>query len=120
VTTSDGYKLAKLEPAEAEKRIEQLKKEAPRLPGRKRRASGEKVKAIVDKGAKKRRKASAEPDAIEAGTFARSESAIAKKRAWVAEHLKIPGQDKLCMEMVFAWLGGDDEAFIAWEESAAQ
>jgi ParB family transcriptional regulator, chromosome partitioning protein len=48
ISISDGYKLAKLEPEEAKKKVEQLLKHAPRVPGRKRSPNAKKARAIVD------------------------------------------------------------------------
>ena len=50
VSVSDGYKLAKLEPAEATKRVEQLRKEAPREAGKKRSKNAKKAREIVTGG----------------------------------------------------------------------
>ncbi len=36
ITTSDGYRLAKLEPAEAKEKVAELIEHAPRTPGKKR------------------------------------------------------------------------------------
>jgi len=121
VTTSDGYKLAKLEPEEAAKKVAELKEHAPRTPGKKRSSNAKKAREIVDGGKKRRKRAvSVDTDGSEANGIARGEAEIAKRRAWVADHLKIPGQDKKSMEQVFAWLGGDDGAFEEWETEAAQ
>lgn len=47
ISTSDGYKLAKLEPAEAKEKVEELIEKAPRTPGQKRRKNGTKAREIV-------------------------------------------------------------------------
>jgi len=60
VSVSDGYKLSKLEPAEAAERIERIKQEAPRTVGKKRSGNGAKARAIVDGDAVKRPRSKAE------------------------------------------------------------
>ena len=47
VSVSDGYQLAKLEPEEAAKRVERLKTEAPRTPGKKRSSNAKRARAIA-------------------------------------------------------------------------
>lgn len=47
ITVSDGYKLAKLEPEEARKKVERLIAEAPRAPGKKRSPNAKKAREIV-------------------------------------------------------------------------
>ena len=75
VSVSDGYKLAKLEPAEATKRVEQLRKEAPREAGKKRSKNAKKAREIVS-GKK------LEKTATEMGT--RGENIVAARiAAWV-------------------------------------
>lgn len=48
IAASDGYKLAKLEPDDAKKRLKTLEKAAPREPGKKRRASGREAAAALN------------------------------------------------------------------------
>ena len=119
ITSSDGYKLAKLEPEEAAKRVEKLKTEAPRTPGKKRSSNGAKAREIVD--GKKRKKAKSEESSggESVGVF-RSATDIMKRRDWIAEHVKIPGEDKRILDLVFDWLSGNDEAFAEWESEAAE
>ena len=50
ITTSEGYKLAKLEPAEARDKVAELKEHAPRTPGQKRRGNSTKAREIVSNG----------------------------------------------------------------------
>lgn len=52
ISTSDGYKLAKLEPAKARAKVAALVEHAPRTPGKKRSANAKKAKAIVSPEAK--------------------------------------------------------------------
>jgi len=51
ITTSAGYKLAKLEPAEARKKVDELIEKAPRTPGKKRSKNAKKAREIVNGGA---------------------------------------------------------------------
>jgi ParB family chromosome partitioning protein len=53
ITTSDGYKLAKLEPEEARKKVDRLIEHAPRTPGKKRSKNAAKARAIVNGATKK-------------------------------------------------------------------
>jgi ParB family chromosome partitioning protein len=48
ITASEGYKLSKLEPGEARKKVGQLISEAPRAPGKKRSTNAKKAREIVD------------------------------------------------------------------------
>ena len=48
VSVSDAYKLAKLDPAEVAKKVEKLKAEAPREPGKKKSKNSAKAREIVD------------------------------------------------------------------------
>lgn len=47
ISTSDGYKLAKLEPADAKEKVEALIENAPRTPGKKRSGNAKKAREIV-------------------------------------------------------------------------
>lgn len=47
ITTSDGYKLAKLDPTEAREKVAELIEKAPRTPGKKRSANAKKAREIV-------------------------------------------------------------------------
>ena len=74
ISVSAGYALAKLEPAEATKRVERLRKEAPREAGKKRSKNAKKAREIVTGG----KPAASE----EMGTH--GENAVAKRiAAWV-------------------------------------
>ena len=48
ITSSDGYKLAKLEPAEARQKVAELIEKAPRTPGKKRSKNAKKAREIVN------------------------------------------------------------------------
>jgi ParB family chromosome partitioning protein len=48
ISTSDGYKLARLEPAEAKDRVAELIEHAPRTPGKKRSKNAGKAREIVN------------------------------------------------------------------------
>jgi ParB family transcriptional regulator, chromosome partitioning protein len=50
ISTSDGYKLARLEPAEAKEKVEELIEQAPRTPGKKRSKNAKKAREIVSNG----------------------------------------------------------------------
>jgi ParB family chromosome partitioning protein len=118
ITSSDGYKLAKLEPEEAAKRVEKLKTEAPRTPGKKRSSNGAKAREIVD--GRKRKKAKPEAVPGEKGVYVRSELDVEQMREKIAEHVHIPGEDKRILDLVFDWLSGNDEAFAEWDAEAAE
>jgi len=47
ITTSEGYKLSRLEPAEAKEKVSELIEHAPRTPGKKRRSNSTKAREIV-------------------------------------------------------------------------
>ena len=47
ISTSDGYKLAKLEPGEAKEKVAELVEHAPRTPGKKRNGNAKKAREIV-------------------------------------------------------------------------
>jgi len=47
ISTSDGYKLSKLEPAEAKEKVAELIEHAPRTPGKKRSKNAKKAREIV-------------------------------------------------------------------------
>jgi ParB family chromosome partitioning protein len=50
ISTSDGYKLSKLEPGEAKERVAELIEHAPRTPGKKRSKNAKKAQEIVSDG----------------------------------------------------------------------
>ncbi len=50
ITTSDGYKLSKLEPSEAREKVAELIEHAPRTPGKKRSKNSGKAREIVSNG----------------------------------------------------------------------
>ena len=50
ISTSDGYKLAKLEPAEAKEKVAELIEHAPRTQGKKRSKNAKKAREIVSNG----------------------------------------------------------------------
>ena len=78
VTASVGYKLAKLEPAEAKKRLEKIVAEAPRVPGKKRSTNGARAKSIAD---------GVEPAAVNGGGDKKLEDAVAAKiAAWLRKN----------------------------------
>lgn len=47
ITTSDGYKLAREEPAEARKKLDKLLEHAPRTPGKKRSPNAKKAREVM-------------------------------------------------------------------------
>ncbi len=50
ISTSDGYKLSKLDPAEAKEKVAELVEHAPRTPGKKRSKNAKKAREIVSGG----------------------------------------------------------------------
>jgi ParB family chromosome partitioning protein len=50
ISTSDGYKLAKLEPSEARDKVTELVEHAPRTPGKKRSKNAKRAREIVSDG----------------------------------------------------------------------
>jgi ParB family chromosome partitioning protein len=50
ISASDGYKLSKLEPADAKKKLAELMEQAPRTPGKKRSKNAKKARAIMREG----------------------------------------------------------------------
>lgn len=72
ITASEGYKLARLEPAEAKEKVEELLEKAPRAPGKKRRGNAGKAREIVGGGN---------------GVSKKSENAVATDiAAWIDAH----------------------------------
>jgi len=84
ISTSDGYKLARLEPSEAKEKVAKLIEHAPRTPGKKRSKNAKKAREIVDgaKGSDKTPKISA-----------KAEDAVATDiAAWIDQKWKeVPG-----------------------------
>ena len=62
ITASDGYKLSKLEPAEAKEKVAELQESAPRTPGKKRSRNARKAREIVDGSKPKKISVKAEND----------------------------------------------------------
>ena len=62
ISTSDGYKLAKLEPEQARKKVAELIEHAPRTPGKRRSKNAKRAAAIVSPPEKKTPKSLAERD----------------------------------------------------------
>lgn len=126
IALSTGYMLAKLPPDEQRAKLEKILKEAPRVAGKKRSASGAKAREIA--GGKKRKKKTVSSsngsddgaDDVGGNGLARSETEISKKRTELSEHDYIPGEDKRILDLVFDWLMGNDEAFEEWERKVAE
>ena len=98
ITTSDGYKLTRLEPDEAKKKVAELVEHAPRTPGKKRSKNAKKAREIVSG-----KKAAAPVEKAAPSGSMRSENQV--------ENLKreLENQGR-CPEVVsaLAWvLGGD-------------
>lgn len=117
ISISDGYKLAKLEPEEAKKKVEQLLKHAPRVPGRKRSPNAKKAREIVD-GPKKTNGVGHETNG--AGSVAKEFDAGMRgfnqlenlKRELDSVADKVDGDGKYKVEAALAvlgWMLGDDK-----------
>jgi ParB family chromosome partitioning protein len=80
ISTSDGYKLSKLEPSEAKERVAELLENAPRTPGKKRSKNAKKAREIVSGGK-------------ESKLSKKSENAVATDiAAWIdANYEELPG-----------------------------
>ncbi len=96
IGATDAYKLAKLEPEEAEKRIEQLGKEAPRQNGKKRRSNGKKAKAIIEGSS--------------GGRGKREILALQKK---ISETESMKEMHRIGALAILGWALGDDKALDA-------
>lgn len=80
ISTSDAYRLAKLEPAEAKEKVAELIEHAPRTPGAKRSKNAKKAKEIVSG---KKSNGSEEPKKISK----KAEEAVANDvAAWIDEN----------------------------------
>ena len=94
ITASDGYKLARLEPAEAREKVTELIEKAPRMPGKKRSKNAKKAREIVSGGNGSGRKTSAAAVVAEAPPpAAASEELVSLRRivsAAVAMHAECP------------------------------
>jgi ParB family chromosome partitioning protein len=83
ISTSDGYKLSKLEPEEARVKVAELMEKAPRTPGKKRSSNSKAARAIVSGGK--------EPKISK-----KAEDAVATDiAAWIDEHYEDLGDDML-------------------------
>jgi ParB family chromosome partitioning protein len=83
ISTSDGYKLAKLEPGEAKEKVAALIEHAPRSPGKKRSKNAKKAREIVSGGKEK------------SGNLSKkAENAVATDiAAWIDQNWKdVPGE----------------------------
>ena len=123
ISTTDGYKLAKLEPAEAKAKVEKLVTEAPRTPGKKRSANAKKAREIVD-GPKRPSVASFSPGGENgvAEDGVRAQHIIENVLAELEEKIKAAKKaGEREDEFVFfgavdalKWVLGDDEALDGW------
>lgn len=94
VSVSDGYRLAKLDPEDAAKRVEQLKKEAPKTG--KRSTNGKKARAIVN------------------GTSGiRGKKELKEKLEEIQGSEKISENKRMGAEAALMWALGDEHALEA-------
>jgi ParB family transcriptional regulator, chromosome partitioning protein len=96
VSASDGYKLAKLDPDEAKKKVEELKASAPREPGKKRSQNAKKARKIVTGSAP-----------------VRGKKEILEKLAEVQRSEAINENKRMGAEAALMWVLGDDAAMRA-------
>ena len=109
ISVSDGYKLAKLEPEEAAKRVDKLKTEAPRTPGKKRSSNAKKARAIV-KGQEHTNGAAAAHD-DENGLP--SKKTVSKTLKEIEESEAINENKRMGAVAVLKWFLGDKDALGA-------
>lgn len=100
ISASDGYKLARLEPAEAKTKLQKLAKEAPKAKGKRRGKSARKAREIL----------STSNGEVFPMRIRWEVKGIEKKRSEVAETLAVGEDYKRYLDMVFAWMLGDDSA----------
>jgi ParB family chromosome partitioning protein len=96
VSASDGYKLAKLDPDEAKKKVEELKAAAPREPGKKRSKNAKKAREIVTGSAP-----------------VRGKKEILEKLAEIQRSEAINENKRMGAETALMWVLGDDAAMGA-------
>jgi ParB family transcriptional regulator, chromosome partitioning protein len=96
VTASQAYQLAKLEPDEAKKKLEELKSAAPREPGKKRSKNAKKAREIVSGSA-----------------ALRGKKEIAAKLEEIQQSEAINENKRMGAEAAMKWVLGDDEALGA-------
>jgi ParB family chromosome partitioning protein len=107
ITASDGYKLARLQPAEAKKRVQRLAKEAPKAKGKRKGKAAKKAREILSTGKPNGKR----KETLEGVMRIRWDAtAIEAMRREVAETLAIGEDYKKHLDSVFAWVLGDDLA----------
>lgn len=111
VSVSVGYTLSKLEPDEAEKRIEQIKKEAPRVVGKKRSGNG--AKATVIAAGDSTGGANARRVAKDAGGGLRAAGVIVDMLSAIQTNERIPENKRMGAEAALMWVLGDEDALKA-------
>ena len=107
VSLSDGYKLAKLEPGEAKKKVEQLKTEAPKT-GKKSKNS-KKAREIVDGKKPELPPPSAESFAAD-WSLQQSEPRIRKMLALIEKDESISENKRMGAVAALQWVLGDENA----------
>lgn len=115
ISVSDGYKLAKLEPDEAKKRVEELKEKAPRTPGKKRSKNAKKAREIVT-GRK-------EPVAAETAVSSsdlQAEHRIKKMLKVIETSESINENKRMGAVAALQWALGDEDALSAIMDVPAQ
>ena len=98
ISTSDGYKLAKMQPEEAKKKLKQVESTSPKPEAQARRKRGT---------AKKAR------EILSGKSEMRSRAEVEKRREELAES-DVAGEIKREMDAVFGWVLGDDASLDEW------
>jgi len=112
ISVSDGYKLARLEPDEARKKVERLKAEAPRIQGKKRSQNAKKAREIVtgkkpSTGRPPAREPASEP---EPSTDLQAEHRVKKMLATVETDERINENKRMGAIAALRWVLGDEGA----------
>ena len=116
VTAADGYKLARLSPAEQRDKLGKIEAHAPRDPTKKRSKNAAKAREIIEgPKRKKKRREMAAPTATESvGTFVRPFSDISILLDKVRTIEEIRENDRKVAVAVLDWVIGNDEALSAF------
>ena len=102
ITSSDGYRLAKLEPAAARDKVQELIEKAPRTPGKKRSKNASKARAIVNGHQSVDQSVAAKPvKTVDASRI--EDSAASDIAAWLKRRWKEVPEDLLKQLRAGAW-----------------